>query len=86
LPFHMVVRIARDIALGIIHLHKEKVHATSILVGETPLSSQRSADCDGRCAQVIHRDIATRNVLVGENYCTSCSSCCTWASRLLVCV
>jgi serine/threonine protein kinase len=35
LPFHMVVRIARDIALGIIHLHKEKVHATSILVGET---------------------------------------------------
>jgi serine/threonine protein kinase len=43
LPFHILVRMARDIALGILHLHKEKV---------------------------IHRDIATRNVLVGDNYCT----------------
>lgn len=41
LPFHILVRMARDIALGILHLHKEKV---------------------------IHRDIATRNVLVGDNY------------------
>ncbi len=47
LPFHILVRMARDIALGILHLHKEKV---------------------------IHRDIATRNVLVGDNYCTAIPS------------
>jgi serine/threonine protein kinase len=47
LPFHILVRMARDIALGILHLHKEKV---------------------------IHRDIATRNVLVGDNYCTAMPS------------
>ncbi|KAL6069929.1 Tyrosine-protein kinase receptor [Balamuthia mandrillaris] len=40
-PLVVLVRMARDIAAGILHLHKEKV---------------------------IHRDIAMRNVLVGENY------------------
>ncbi|KAL6072594.1 mitogen-activated protein kinase kinase kinase 9, variant 2 [Balamuthia mandrillaris] len=41
LPLVTLLRVARDIAAGILHLHKENV---------------------------IHRDIAARNVLVGENF------------------
>lgn len=41
LPLKVIVRIARDIAAGILHLHLD---------------------------QIIHRDLALRNVLVGENY------------------
>lgn len=59
LPFHVLVRMARDIALGILHLHKEKV---------------------------IHRDIATRNVLVGDNYCTAIPSCSLFLSGILTLV
>ncbi|KAL6078981.1 Ephrin type-A receptor 6 [Balamuthia mandrillaris] len=40
-PLVILVKMARDIAAGVLHLHREKV---------------------------IHRDIATRNVLVGDNY------------------
>jgi len=41
LPLRTLVRMARDAAAGILHLH---------------------------CESVIHRDIAARNVMVGENY------------------
>lgn len=41
LPLITLVRMARDIASGILHLHKE---------------------------MIVHRDIAARNVLVGQNY------------------
>lgn len=54
LPLITIIRMARDTASGLLHLHKE---------------------------HIVHRDIAARNVLVGQNYGTVSQSNSTIRTR-----
>lgn len=47
LPLHVIVRMARDISLGILHLHKEQVHALSECTMQVTPPQSRSAFSTG---------------------------------------